>query len=167
MWAGSVWVWVEWGAVCFHRGHVCVLCMGVCVCVCVCVCVRVFVGVCVPGRQVHGNVCGCGDFVACIEGVGVALRAVSCKNGTKFVRSSHEIRANFVRISYEIRPQNTVNTYRECGCYEFRTKFVRISYKFRTICMNLYHFSLEQTHSAHSTQHSNTTTAQKNNTFSP
>ena len=41
--------------------------------------------------------------------------------------------------------------------YEIRTNFVRISYQFRTICMNLYHFSPEQTHSAHSTQHSNTT----------
>ena len=125
----------------------CVFCAWVCVCVyvcvCVCVCVRVFVGVCVPGGQLQGNVCGCGDFVACIGGVGVALRAMSCKNGTKFVRSSHEIhtkfvrnsyeiRANFVRILYEIRPQSTVNTYRECGCYEFRTKFVRTSHEFRT-----------------------------------
>ena len=54
----------------------------------------------------------------------MALLPVSCKNGARFVRSSHEIRANFVRIS-------SLNTYRECGCYEFRTnfgtKFVRSS----------------------------------------
>ena len=48
--------------------------------------------------------------------------------------------------------------------YEIRTNFARISYEFRPICMNLYHFYAEQTHSAHSTQHSNTTTTQKNNT---
>ena len=130
----------------------CVFCACVCVCVCVCVCL--WVCVC-RGGQVQGNVCGCGDFVACIGGVGVALRAMSCKNGTKFVQSSHEIRtkfvrnryeirANFVRISYEIRPQSTVNTYRECGCYEFRTKFVRNSHELRTnfvrISNNLHEF---------------------------
>ena len=103
------------------------LCIGVCVSVCVCVCVCVFVGVCVPGGQVQGNVCGCRDFVACIGGAGVALLPLSCKNGTKFVRSLHKIRAKFLQISCEFRPQSTVNTYRECGCYEFRTKFVRIS----------------------------------------
>ena len=75
-------------------GHGCV-----CVCLCVCVCVCVFVGVCVPGGQVQGNVCGCRDFVACIGGVGVDLLPVSCQNGTKFVRSSHEIGTKFVRIS--------------------------------------------------------------------
>ena len=40
---------------------------------------------------------------------------------------------------------------------------LRISYEVRTICMNVYHFCAEQTHSAHSTQPSNTTTTQKNN----
>ena len=101
----------------FVHGCVCVSgCVCVCLCVCVCVC---------RGGQIQGNVCGCGDFVACIGGVGVALLPVSCKNGTKFVRSSYEIRAKFVRMCLKDR-------YCECGCYEFRTKSVRISYEFRT-----------------------------------
>ena len=61
----------------------------------------------------------------------MALLPVSYKNGARFVRSSHEIRAKFVRISYEIRANfvriSSLNTYRECGCYEFRTNFVRSS----------------------------------------
>ena len=61
----------------------------------------------------------------------MALLPVSCKNGARFVRSSHEIRTKFVRISYEIGANfvriSSLNTYRECGCYEFRTKFVRSS----------------------------------------
>ena len=80
------------------------MCVFVHVCVCVCMCVSVFVGVCVcRGGQVQGNVCGCRDFVACIGGAGVALLPVSCKNGMKFVRSSHEIRTKFVRNSCEFR----------------------------------------------------------------
>ena len=71
-----------------------VVCVSVCVCVCLCVCVP-------RGGQVQGNVCGCRDFVACIGGVGVALLPVSCKNGTKFVRSSHEICTKFVRNWYK------------------------------------------------------------------
>ena len=59
----------------------------------------------------------------------MAFLPVSCKNGTKFVRSSYEIRANFIRIS---SPKCLKDRYCECGCYEFRTKFVRSSYKFRT-----------------------------------
>ena len=66
---------------------------------------------------------------------------------TKFARNLYGICAKFVRTSYE-----------------FRTKFERNSYEVRTICMNLYHFCAEQTHSTHSTQHSNATTTQKNNT---
>ena len=61
----------------------------------------------------------------------MALLPVSCKNGARFVRSSHEIRTKFVRISYEFRANfvriSSLNTYRECGCYEFRTNFVRSS----------------------------------------
>ena len=61
----------------------------------------------------------------------MALLPVSCKNGARFVRSSHEIRTKFVRISYEFRANfvriSSHNTYRECGCYEFRPKFVRSS----------------------------------------
>ena len=75
--------------------------------------------------------CGCGDTGTCIGGVGVALRAVSCKNGTKLVRSSHEIRTKFVRISYEFRPSirtvNVVVTNFLRISYEIRTKFVRSS----------------------------------------
>ena len=88
--------------------------------------------------------CGCGDCGTCIGGVGVALLPVSCKNGARFVRSSHEIRTKFVRISYEFRA-NFIRI-----SYEFRpsirtvnvvvTNFVRNSYEVQTICMNLCHF---------------------------
>ena len=66
----------------------------------------------------------------------MALLPVSCKNGTKFVRNSYEIRATLVRNSYEIRPQSasqigTVNV--------VVTNFVRISHEVQTICMNLCH----------------------------
>ena len=155
---------------CLLSSRVCVwLCMGVCVSVCVCVCV--FVGVCVPGGQVQENVCGCRDFLACMGGTGVALLPVSCKKWykicTKFARNLYDIRAKFVRNSCEFRT-NFVRIsspkYRE---YVPRLWLLRISYEFRMICMNLYHFCAEQTHLAHSTHHSNTTTTEKNNTVSP
>ena len=72
----------------------------------------------------------------------MALLPVSCKNGARFVRSSHEIRTKFVRISYEFRtnfvrisyqfranfvPQYVVVTNFVRNSYEFRTKFVRSS----------------------------------------
>ena len=153
---------------------------GMCVfvhrCVCVSVCVFVFVCVCVC----RGGGAGTGKCVwvwglrYCIGGVGVA----SCQCPAKMVRNSHvfrtksvrnscEIRANFLRLSCEFRTKFVHKVYRECGCYEFCTKFAQISYEFRPICMNLYHFYAEQTHSAHSTQHSNTTTTQRNNTVTP
>ena len=55
----------------------------------------------------------------------MALLPVSCKNGTKFVRSSYEICTNFVRISYECASKiGTMNV--------VVTNFVRISYELRT-----------------------------------
>ena len=105
---GGLFAFIE-GMCVFVHGCVCV---SVCVCVCVCVCV--------PG----GGGAGTGKCVwvwglrYCIGGVGVALLPVSCKNGAKFARFSHqnsyEIRWKFVRISWEIR-----------------TKFVRISHEIR------------------------------------
>ena len=70
----------------------------------------------------------------------MALRAVSCKNGTKFVRNSYEVRTKFVRNSYEIRAKFVrisyekclTDRYCECGCYKIRTNFVRNSYELRT-----------------------------------
>ena len=161
-----MWVWVECMGGCLLSLRVCVcLCMGVCVCLCVCV----FVCVCVC----RGGGAGTGKCVwvwglrYCIGGVGVALLPVSCKNGTKFARISHEIRTNFVRNSSPKCTVNVVVTNFVGNSHEFRTNFARISYEFRPICMNLYHFYAERTHLAHSTQHSNTTTTQKNNTITP
>ena len=54
----------------------------------------------------------------------MAFLPVSCKSDTKFVRSSYEIHANFVRNS---SPKCLKDRYCECGCYEFGTNFVRSS----------------------------------------
>ena len=74
----------------------------------------------------------------------MALLPVSCKNGARFVRSSHEIRTKFVQISYEFRTIfvriSSLNTWLLRISYEFCTNFVRISYEVQTICMNLCHF---------------------------
>ena len=156
------------------------VCVFVCVCVCLCVCV------CAGGGAGTGKCVWVWGLRYCIGGVGVALLPVSCKNGTKFARITHEIRtkfvpnsyeigANFVQIWYKFRANFVPNLSPKCtvnvvvtnfvrNWHVFCTNFARISYEFCPICMNLYHFYAEQTHSAHSTQHSNTTTTQENNT---
>ena len=155
---GGQWVGVGPVGGCLLSLTICVsLCKGVCVCVCVCVCLCVFV----PGGEVQGNVCGCGDFVACIGGVGVALLPVSCKNGTKFAQNSYEIRTNSSPKRLNIRTVNVVVTKFVRNLFELHTNSVRS-------LNNLHEFvsilCREQKHPAHSTQHSNTTTTQKNNT---
>ena len=78
----------------------------------------------------------------------MAFLPVSCKNGTKFVRNSYEVRTKFVRNLYEFRTKsasqigtvNVVVTKFARSSYEIRTNFVRISHEVQTICMNLCHF---------------------------
>ena len=137
--------------------------------VCLCLCVRVCmsgggggIGRCVWvwGLRCMHTWCWCG-FSAKVVGnwheVLTNFVRSSYEFRANFVRISCELQTNFVRISYQIRPQSApVNV--------VVRNFVRISQEVRTICRNLYHFGAKQTHSAHSTQHSNTTTRQKNNT---
>ena len=133
----------------------CLLSLRVCVCLCMGVCVSLYVcgcgsvRVCVLGGQVQGNVSGCGDFVACIGGVGVANLPVSSKNSTKFVRSSHEIPTKFVGNSCKFRKNFVRNSSPKCLNIEtvnlVVTNCVRNSYQLRTTCMNLYLFCAENT----------------------
>ena len=111
----------------------CLLSFGVCVCSCMGVYVHLCVSVCLcvwaPGGQVWGNVCGCGEFGACIGGVGVALQKWY-EISMKLAGNSYEIRANFVRISFKIRPQNASNV----GTINaVVTNFIRNSYEFRIL----------------------------------
>ena len=100
---GGLFAFIE-GMCVFVHGCVCV-CLRVCVFVCVCVCRG-------GGGAGTGKCVWVSGLRFCIGGVGVALLPVSCKNGTKSARVSHEICTKFVLI-----------------LYEFHTSFSRILYE--------------------------------------
>ena len=88
---GGLFAFIE-GMCVFVHGCVCV---SVCVCVCLCVCVCV----CRGGGAKYREMC---------VGVGTWLlhRWCWCGSSASVLQKWYEIRTNFARISYEIRPQS-------------------------------------------------------------